>query len=53
MARRAPRASLPTISNGRDTAPSALIDAYAHLLSLVAHEFRTPASVVGGYLRML
>ena len=41
------------MSNGRDTAPSALIDAYAHLLSLAAHEFRTPASVVGGYLRML
>lgn len=26
---------------------------YAHLLSLASHEFRTPASVVGGYLRML
>lgn len=26
---------------------------YAQLLSLAAHEFRTPASVVGGYLRML
>lgn len=28
-------------------------DAYAKLLSLASHEFRTPASVVGGYLRML
>jgi signal transduction histidine kinase len=26
---------------------------YPRLLSLAAHEFRTPASVVGGYLRML
>ena len=28
-------------------------DAYAQLLSLAVHEFRTPASVVGGYMRML
>ncbi|PWT86954.1 MAG: hypothetical protein C5B57_00135 [Blastocatellia bacterium] len=27
--------------------------AYIQLLSLAVHEFRTPASVVGGYLRML
>src|SRR5437899_3493487 len=27
--------------------------AYARLLSLAVHELRTPASVVGGYLRML
>lgn len=49
------RASLPTMSNDRDDAPSSasLVTAYAHLLSLAAHEFRTPASVVGGYLRML
>ena len=26
---------------------------YTDLLSLAVHEFRTPASVVGGYLRML
>jgi signal transduction histidine kinase len=41
--------------NGHDTtSPSAaLVSTYAHLLSLAAHEFRTPASVVGGYLRML
>jgi signal transduction histidine kinase len=32
---------------------SDLIKAYAHLLSLAVHEFRTPATVVGGYLRML
>jgi signal transduction histidine kinase len=30
-----------------------VIQAYAHLLSLAVHEFRTPATVVGGYLRML
>ena len=28
-------------------------ESYAQLLSLAVHEFRTPASVVGGYLRML
>ena len=33
------------------TSPAA--DTYAKLLSLAVHEFRTPASVVGGYLRML
>lgn len=33
--------------------PAALIADYSQLLSLAAHEFRTPASVVGGYLRML
>jgi signal transduction histidine kinase len=34
-------------------AVSAVIQQYAQLLSLAAHEFRTPASVVSGYLRML
>jgi signal transduction histidine kinase len=34
-------------------AASTVIKAYAHLLSLAVHEFRTPATVVGGYLRML
>lgn len=29
------------------------INPYPRLLSLAVHEFRTPASVVGGYLRML
>jgi signal transduction histidine kinase len=36
----------------RDDA-SSLIQGYARLLSLAVHEFRTPASVVSGYLRML
>jgi signal transduction histidine kinase len=30
-----------------------LTKSYAQLLSLAVHEFRTPVSVVGGYLRML
>lgn len=30
-----------------------LNEAYAQLLSLAVHEFRTPASIVSGYLRML
>src|SRR5262249_36527104 len=30
-----------------------LAAAYSRLLSLAVHEFRTPASVVSGYLRML
>jgi signal transduction histidine kinase len=29
------------------------VENYAELISLAVHEFRTPASVVGGYLRML
>ena len=32
---------------------SALVEDYSRLLSFAAHELRTPASVVGGYLRML
>jgi signal transduction histidine kinase len=32
---------------------SSAAHSYAGLLSLAVHEFRTPASVVGGYLRML
>lgn len=32
---------------------SSIVAQYAQLLSLAAHEFRTPASVVSGYLRML
>ena len=32
---------------------SSLQASYSRLLSLAVHEFRTPASVVGGYLRML
>ncbi len=30
-----------------------VVQGYAELLSLAAHEFRTPASVLAGYLRML
>jgi len=36
-----------------DDDPALLTRRYAQLLSLAVHEFRTPASVVGGYLRML
>jgi signal transduction histidine kinase len=32
---------------------SRLVQAYAELISLAVHEFRTPASVMAGYLRML
>ena len=32
---------------------SSVRESYSRLLSLAVHEFRTPASVVGGYLRML
>jgi signal transduction histidine kinase len=32
---------------------SSTTESYPQLLSLAVHEFRTPASVVGGYLRML
>ena len=42
------------MSNPSDKqATSAVTDEYVRLLSLAAHEFRTPASVVAGYLRML
>src|SRR5438874_7864179 len=33
--------------------PDSTIESYPELLSLAVHELRTPASVVGGYLRML
>jgi K+-sensing histidine kinase KdpD len=33
--------------------PTSTSEHYPQLLSLAVHEFRTPASVVGGYLRML
>jgi len=32
---------------------SSTTESYLQLLGLAVHEFRTPASVVGGYLRML
>jgi len=35
------------------TRPMSSNEAYVQLLSLAVHELRTPASVVGGYLRML
>jgi signal transduction histidine kinase len=42
------------MSNARDEqSVSPMVRAYAQLMSLAAHEFRTPASVVAGYLRML
>jgi len=41
-----------SISRDRETVP-ALVEEYSRLLSFTAHELRTPASVVGGYLRML
>lgn len=40
-------------SDTPERATPATVAEYAQLLSLAAHEFRTPASVVGGYLRML
>jgi signal transduction histidine kinase len=36
-----------------DDSAHKLTQQYAHLFSLAAHELRTPASVVSGYLRML
>jgi signal transduction histidine kinase len=36
-----------------DSSTTSTVIAYSRLLSLAAHEFRTPVSVVGGYLRML
>jgi signal transduction histidine kinase len=38
---------------GNSDVVSSVAGEYAHLLSLAAHEFRTPANVVSGYLRML
>lgn len=46
-------ASLPTMANPIDTQVASTVDDYARLLTFAAHELRTPASVVGGYLRML
>src|SRR5262245_49815449 len=43
-------ASMGMSTDTRDTSDAKL---YAQLISLAVHEFRTPASVVGGYLRML
>jgi two-component system, OmpR family, sensor histidine kinase SenX3 len=50
----------PLPKRGRDvtvghepTTVKTITDSYPQLLSLAVHEFRTPVSVVGGYLRML
>jgi signal transduction histidine kinase len=46
-----PYATLDEVAD--DPTDSSLAAANARLLSLAVHELRTPASVVGGYLRML
>jgi signal transduction histidine kinase len=38
---------------GDQDVPESVTQSYARLLSIAVHDFRTPASVVGGYLRML
>src|SRR4051812_21282800 len=43
----------PDASSSTVTAMPTREDAYPQLLSLAVHEFRTPAGVVSGYLRML
>jgi len=40
-------------STAHDPPSSTAVEQFAQLLSLAVHELRTPASVVGGYLRML
>jgi signal transduction histidine kinase len=50
--RHQPYATLDEVADDR-TPDSSLAAAHARLLSLAVHELRTPASVVGGYLRML
>ena len=40
------------VSDRNTDSPATPSEHYARLLSLAAHELRTPASVVGGYLRM-
>lgn len=42
-----------TLCYAPDVDGSSVQASYSRLLSLAVHEFRTPASVVGGYLRML
>jgi signal transduction histidine kinase len=51
--RRPSNAVLGSITVSDSNSASALTKAYAQLLSLAVHEFRTPATVVNGYLRML
>src|SRR3989440_11496804 len=45
--------TLDRVFAGEMTMPTSSEASYPQLLSLAVHEFRTPASVVGGYLRML
>lgn len=52
LCERGPYATLVTAVIDEPT-PTSTATAYSRLLSLAVHEFRTPASVVGGYLRML
>ncbi len=47
-----PYATLDEVPDDQTVDPST-VAANARLLSLAVHELRTPASVVGGYLRML
>lgn len=41
------------MSSSPRSTPALANDSYPHLLSLAVHEFRTPVSVVAGYLRLL
>src|SRR5579872_1115868 len=41
------------MSRSSESQTAEVVQQYAQLLSLAAHELRTPASVVSGYLRML
>ena len=43
----------PSVSDRNTDPPAGPSERYASLISLAVHELRTPASVVGGYLRML
>ena len=55
--RRAPRLRFAAACYARSMADNSVTSSasatYPQLLSLAVHEFRTPASVVSGYLRML
>src|SRR5437899_10770099 len=50
---RAPCGTLTNMLEHEGTSSTMSKNACAELLSLAVHEFRTPASVVSGYLRML
>src|SRR5438552_16756402 len=50
---RAPCATLIFAMSSVTTPSGAASETYPRLLSLAVHEFRTPLSVVGGYLRLL